>query len=157
MPVMLIQLEKRKKPLSRKKLELAEKIWSGYRFFGKVDIFWFFSETDQDTCVCALLLARRSDFLFIQAFNLWDEDHPHQEGQCALLSTRSNATFISKHTHGHTQNNVWPDTWARGGGQAKLSFNVELSQRVLGISTLPTLLSRSYFRAADISSRCAAG
>ena len=54
MLVMLIQLEKRKKPLSRKKLELAERRYGQVIdfFFGKVDVLRFFSETDQDICVC---------------------------------------------------------------------------------------------------------
>ena len=54
MPVMLIQVEKRKKPLSRKKLELAERRYGQVMDF-LVKLMYFGSLAKQTkTCVCVL-------------------------------------------------------------------------------------------------------
>lgn len=36
---------------------------------------------------------------------------PTHAGEDGLQSTHSKATLLQKHTHGHTQKDVWPNVW----------------------------------------------
>ena len=54
-----------------------------------------------------------SVFCSIQAFNWWDEAHPHYGEQSVLLKVRQlKYKSPPKHPHGDIQDNVWLPVWA---------------------------------------------